>query len=377
MGRNRKIDLLFILNDLEDISLNRAVLTLIKKIDKSKFSICLISLSSKSSLYKLFHSVKKVELVRSHNIIDGIIKISKYFFSRNNIVVHTQTLRSDFAVFFSRLAAFFVRRHPVHVCVRRNYLFSEEKFRHRIKNMFYFLSCHLTDLNVCVANHLEEKLVSGLRVSRTKVITIVNGLDFKEKFSSSRSKKVKLIIFTGRLIPRKNVMILLQAMKNISPAWKCLIVGGGEDLVDLKNYCRISGIQNKVEFLGHKTDVAPYLSKSDIFVLPSLDEGLSWSLLEAMSRGLACVVSDVDGNVELIKNGYNGLIFKLQDGESGLTNCLRWLVADHKLRQKLGVNARKTVTENYAESAMITSYQNLYLKLANFDNATSPATEAR
>lgn len=369
--------LLFVVNDLEDISLNRAVLTLIRKIYKSKFRVCLISLSSRGSLSKFFHDLNEVELIFSGNIIEGLARVSKYFFSHASLVIHTQTLRADFTVFLSRLVAFFSHSSITHICVRRNYLFSKEKFWHRIKNLFYFLSCHLADLNVCVAQHLEKKLVSGLRVPQTQVITIVNGIDFKEKFPSNRSKRAQLIIFTGRLIPRKNVMTLLQAMKNISSAWKCLIVGDGENSVDLNNYCRISGIQDRVKFLGHKTNVVLYLSKADIFVLPSLDEGLSWSLLEAMSCGLACVVSDADGNVELINNGYNGLVFKLRDGAAGLAKCLRQLIADTKLRRRLGTNARKTVRENYSESAMITAYENLYLRLANFDRATSAVTPAR
>lgn len=370
-------NLLFVINDLEDISLNRAVLTLARKINKKKFNVWVISLSSCGGLDSSFKKLKKVEFLSCVNLVNGLFTTLSYLFSNHSCLIHTQTLRADLIVFLGRLVTAFSHHRIVHICVRRNYLFPKDKFWHRIKNLFYFLSCRLADLNVCVARHLENKLVSELKIPRNKVVTIANGVNIMRKFSKRYSRKIPLVIFTGRLIPRKNVTILLQAMKRISLSFRCLIIGDGEDLFDLKNYCQLSGIQNRIEFLGHKTDVAPYLSKSDIFVLPSWDEGLSWSLLEAMSYGLACIVSDVDGSVELIKNGYNGLIFKLREGEAGLANCLRRLVADHKLRQKLGVNARKTVTENYAESAMINSYQKLYLRMANFDRAVSAATVAR
>lgn len=375
--RTRPTNILFIVNDLTDISLNQACVTLASQLAKRSFSVRVVSLSGSGTLLNQFNQITVGSASVANNFLGGIIRVVKSIKEDHLDIIHTQTLRADYTAFLSRLMIVFSRRRVTHICVRRNYLFPKEKFRHKIKNLFYFLSCHLADLNICVARHLEEKLISDLRVPQAKVTTIANGVNFNRKLPPRQSTRTPLVIFTGRLIPRKNLKILVQALKNISLSFQCLIIGDGEDLLELKNYCQVSGIQDRVEFLGHKTDVAPYLSKSDIFVLPSLDEGLSWSLLEAMSCGLACVVSDADGNVELINNGYNGLVFKLRDGAAGLTKCLRQLIVDTKLRRRLSANAQKTVKENYSESAMITSYQNLYLRLANFDRATSAATAVR
>lgn len=382
----KKISTLFVVNDFEDISLNKSVLNLCRGLSRNEFWSTVISLSDHGQLLAEFRSIPFVTVYPSSNIFIGMIRIIRFLRFRHSItIIQTQTLRADYVVFISRLLLLLHHRRIIHLCVRRNYFFLDKNLWHKLKNISYLVSCHLARLNVCVAYHLEQKLINNLLVNPAKVTTIVNGVRTNYVRSNNvLTSKSKLglenspaLVFSGRLIRRKNVELLIESLAKVRFPCQCVIIGGGDEKTRLERLCAKYNVKNSVKFVGHIKNVGGYLATADIFVMPSIDEGLSWSVLEAMSHGLACVVSDADGNVELIKHGVNGLVFKINDGTEGLAKCLRQLIADPQLRRRLSTNARKTVKENYTESAMISSYQKLYLRLTNFDTTTSAVTPVR
>lgn len=108
--------------------------------------------------------------------------------------------------------------------------------------------------------------------------------------------------------------------------------------------------------------MAGQYARADIFVLPSLAEGMSNALLEAMACGLPCLASDISANAELIQDGVNGLLFPVGDARA-LAKRIELLLSDRALAQGLGDAARKTVEARYTFEHVTEAYQALYLKL--------------
>ena len=129
-----------------------------------------------------------------------------------------------------------------------------------------------------------------------------------------KKENIFTIVSTSRLIARKGINYLIDTFIDLNKKVnnvKLIIVGDGDLKNDLKNRVKKNGINDKVEFWGkvEKKDIIKVYQKSDVFVLSSLNEGMSNSLLEAMSCGLAIVATDVGGTNELVDEN-NGIIIK-------------------------------------------------------------------
>lgn len=119
----------------------------------------------------------------------------------------------------------------------------------------------------------------------------------------------KMVISVGELNTNKNNKVILKAMaemkKNNVHYFMC---GIGTLEEDLKSLAKSYGIENQVHFLGYRNDIKDLLQATDIFVMPSIREGLSRSLMEAMACGAPCIVSNIRGNSDLINNNVNGFL---------------------------------------------------------------------
>ena len=160
----------------------------------------------------------------------------------------------------------------------------------------------------------------------------------------------------------KGVFYLLHGLKalllEIDRA-RLIIVGTGPDEIPLKRLAEELGIQGRVDFRGRQENIQAILSETEIFVLPSLSEGMSNVLLEAMGCGLPIVATAVGGNRDLIRDGYNGILIPPQDS-MGLGAAVLELLTDVRLAESLGRAARKTVEEHYSMERIADDYVRLY-----------------
>jgi GalNAc-alpha-(1->4)-GalNAc-alpha-(1->3)-diNAcBac-PP-undecaprenol alpha-1,4-N-acetyl-D-galactosaminyltransferase len=154
-----------------------------------------------------------------------------------------------------------------------------------------------------------------------------------------------MILNVGRLVPQKGQDILLDAFSQISadaPDWKLVIIGEGPEGNALRSRAATLGITDRVTFIG-RTDPWPHYARAAIFALPSLYEGTSNALLEAMSMGIPTVVSRTSGSSStLIEDGTNGVMTATNDA-TALATALKSLVDDPDLRQQLGQAAAAKV----------------------------------
>jgi len=164
------------------------------------------------------------------------------------------------------------------------------------------------------------------------------------------------------LRPEKGLLTLIDGFSQVrdaAPGLKLIIVGDGPMLGPLEQRARQQGLGQQCVFQPGVADVREWLREIDIFVLPSLSEALSNSLLEAMASGCTMIASRVGGNPELVRDGKTGLLFTAGDAED-LARCLRSLIGSKPLREQLRENSLRFVRENFHKGASVGRMQELY-----------------
>lgn len=235
------------------------------------------------------------------------------------------------------------------------------------------------DKFVVVNNKSKEELLS-LGIPQAKIEYLPNGVFVSEEGIFNKEEKIrkrkllkldyeKIVIFTGRITQEKNLSILLYAWKDVVKKYKnvhLIILGEGgkerstiEDTFSLRKTLNLEG---NVHLCGRVDNVSDYLAASDIFVLPSISEGLSNSLLEAMSKGLGIVASNNDGNRQVIKHGENGILIDANKKEE-ISSALLKLLEDEQLSLNLGKNAYRLIKNNFDIENIARNYKELYLRL--------------
>jgi len=172
------------------------------------------------------------------------------------------------------------------------------------------------------------------------------------------------IVFMGRLHPQKGIDTLLKALGRLAQErpdlpWQLLMAGTGPLKDELQVMAYRFEIDQRVVFLGHLDRVDALLDACDCFVLPSLSEGMSNALLEAMACGLPCIATDIPGNNSLIQHQRNGLLVPPND-EQALAEAIVAVTGSEELRQSLGQEALKTVEGKYSLSRVAQQYAALY-----------------
>jgi len=181
----------------------------------------------------------------------------------------------------------------------------------------------------------------------------------------------------GRMIPLKDFETLLKAseiMAKDTPKLYILLVGSGPELSRLRNYAADSPrLTGRAIFPGAVDNVAHMLNAMDIFVLPSLMEGMSNTLLEAMAVGLPVLATRVGGNPEIIADGECGYLFTPREVPE-LVGQLKTLLQNVRRRSDFGRSARERALQHFSLEQMLQRYRDLYINLAMQHGAVTAAT---
>jgi glycosyltransferase involved in cell wall biosynthesis len=268
------------------------------------------------------------------------------------------------------LAALLTRRSgiPFHVCSRHG---AREPFtgwqrykQHLIQAMDRLVIRYSTDRVVSVSEELRTQLTRYLPTD--KVVTIYNGVDAGSVFSPLSVSEAKqrlgipagcwVVGTAGRLDPIKRLDIFLAAAQEIAvsqPKARFVIAGEGKEESSLRALARRLGVQDRVLFLGHRTDVYDVLRAMDIFVLCSDHEGLPMSLLETLYLGVPVVARPVGGVAEVIQDGVSGVWVQSSEPSALAAACLQLFDDDARriflARAGTGVIARKFTADRTAD----------------------------
>jgi sugar transferase (PEP-CTERM/EpsH1 system associated) len=230
---------------------------------------------------------------------------------------------------------------------------------------------------ITVSKDLEDYLIRRVGISASRISQIYNGVD-TERFSPTQTKPAGLlppnflgnshvVIGTvGRIQPVKDQATLIRAFAellrtspDIAQQARLAIVGDGPLLGALRDLVRSLGLSDLTWLPGARTDIPDVLRTFDVFVLPSLAEGISNTILEAMSSGVPVVATAVGGNIELVQDGRWGRLFKVGDVTT-LAQILGEYVVNPSLRAAHANTARQVAVERFGLGAMTENYQALY-----------------
>jgi glycosyltransferase involved in cell wall biosynthesis len=229
-------------------------------------------------------------------------------------------------------------------------------------------------VNISVSQSVHEtgkKYFSGYQS-----VIIPNGIN-QQKFNPSRSlkdirselgipKDALLILFLARFTVQKQPLTMINAFKKAAAQNKqlCLLmVGDGELKREADALVAQSGLTDRIFMQSFRQDVPDILAAADIYVLPSLWEGLPLGLLEAMAMGKAVIASKADGTREVIEHNSNGIMVNVDNLEEEVSNAVLLLAGDAGLRKQLGEQARATVTSGFSAAGMTRQVEEIYKNL--------------
>lgn len=222
------------------------------------------------------------------------------------------------------------------------------------------LASRFVDHFVCVSEDAARRTIQH-GVSANRVRTIWNGIDI-DHFAFVGPSLRGPIVTVARLSPEKGIDQLIRAAAlaiRETPVLRVEIAGDGPCRADLQCLARQLGVAEHVRFLGQVQDVAGLLARASVFVLPSVSEGVSLTLLEAMARGLPVVATRVGGNVEVVVEGRTGNLVPAQDARA-LADAMQRLWLNPELARDMGMEGRRRVEQYFDIRRVVADYEALY-----------------
>jgi len=229
------------------------------------------------------------------------------------------------------------------------------------------------DKVIAISHQVKEHLVVDFKLAENKITVINNGIDMARFRAPSAScflpDKAGLGLGAGpvvgiiaRLSDVKGHKYLIEAMKTVLeefPSAGLLVVGSGRTQEELLRQVSSLGIDRKVFFVPEIRDTVNTLALMDVFVMPSLQEGLGLALMEAMAQGLAVIGSNVGGIKTLIQDGISGLLVEPADSR-GLAKAILTLLNDPVKRASLGKQAQVFIRQNFSQEKMVCETEEEY-----------------
>lgn len=288
-------------------------------------------------------------------------RMARWLCEHQVMVVHGHGFKSDFfGLLASRISGCKMMTTPHGWSVEKDWkLQMYEQFD---RKLFRFMDV------VCP---LSPELANGLRNDTlpSKVRLISNGVDIDEVREAQKADvdggNDFVVGFIGRLVPLKNVETLLNAMQLVQswrPQVRLKIVGAGPERVVLEQRAKDLGIGNQVDFLGFRDDAVALLKTFNLFVLPSLSEGIPRCVMEAMAAGVPVVASDIPGNRNLIKPNETGMLFPCWDSK-GLATTVAYLMDHPQETTKMAECASRLVEKIFSNRTMAREYTKIYQSL--------------
>lgn len=299
----------------------------------------------------------------------GLLRLARFLRPAGYTVVHTHTSKAGFVGrLAAKLAGVPVVLHTVH-----GFAFHEQSppLTIQVYAALERLAAHAADCVVTVSE-FHRGWAQRLGIGNPgKVVAIPNGIS-RERVQSTCSRELMrarldvgrdeyVILASGRLAPQKGLEYLLQAVPMFRPLLgrvpKVLLAGDGPARADLETLAVDLGIAPQVRFLGFRSDIGDLLEAADLVVLPSLREGLSIALLEAMAARKPIVTTAIGSNLEVTQQGAAALVVPPKDSRA-LAEAIVLLATTPKEADRLAQAAYVRYSANYREDRM----QNAYLE---------------
>jgi glycosyltransferase involved in cell wall biosynthesis len=250
--------------------------------------------------------------------------------------------------------------------------------RRRKHSLAYPIVNRVFDKVLSVSDQVRNFAIEQEKLPGAKIETLYNGIDIAEtdslaqayearrSFSIPQGSPVVTLVANVRRVKGIDVLVRAAAILVAHlPQIRFVIAGKVLEEATMKDLFRLISdlkLDNNFLFLGAIENPHPLLAESDVFVLPSRNEGFSNALIEAMAAGLPCIATRVGGNAEALQEGVNGFLIDSEDHET-LAERLLQVLRDPQAARRMGRRARETAVERFSMSAMVDRLMDIYDEL--------------
>jgi glycosyltransferase involved in cell wall biosynthesis len=367
------VNILHVISKLPVGGVENQLSMILRKYDKKKFCPFVCSLSDKGEIGKEIEDYG-IEVIPLHKlkhrfdwtIVKDIYNLIK---ERDIKIVRTHQYHANL---YGRLSAL-LAKVPCIVASVHNVYTIDRKLHRRMINRFL---ARFTDKIVAVSEIVKKDILKYDGLREDKVTVIYNGIDtdrllnkdgnvIRSEFNISSDVPVTGTI--GRLTLQKGQKYLIEAVSIIKekfPKIMLLIVGDGPMKDELQNYAKALGLNEHVIFTGSRRDVPTFLAAMDIFVLPSLWEGLPNALLEAMASGKSIIATDIPPVREAINSEKEGILVPARNS-SAIASSIEFLLVNKTFAVIFGNNAQERAYSDFNITTTVDKYTNLYEDILN------------
>lgn len=381
---NAPLHVLCVLHSLGMGGMENGVVNLLNRADPDRFRFTLALLEKpRAMLDRVERPGVDVVSIRRRWGNDPLVPAQLYALCRRirPDVVHTRAFSAIEGLPAARLAGV---RGVVHSEHGRDV---DEAHRMKPRRAFWRGQMYrFADRVVTVSEELRASILSEVRVQPGKVRCIANGVDLR-RFDGRRSRErirrelgipaeARVVGTVGRHDPVKDYPTLLRAFAAVAsnaPDARLVFCGDGPVNGDLRRLAAELRIADRTVFTGFRDDVPDVLSAMDVFALPSVTEGMSNAVLEAMASRLPTVATRVGGNGELVIHGVTGTLVPCTAPER-FADALAPLVADPAASVRMGAAARRRAEERFSLDGMVRAYESMYEAVGRRQPALAPAS---
>jgi glycosyltransferase involved in cell wall biosynthesis len=372
----KKISVMHLINSYSLAGAEKLVFDLVREIDKEKFDVSVCSIGNlKDNIEETLCKNLRQNGVQTFVLgkppqrrrLEAVLKLRKMLQDHHITILHTHCQSPDL---YGKLSA---------VLARTPIVFST------IHNVAGYHAIHESILKkvttgyIAISETVKQYASSGLRIPSANIEVIYNGIDTRKFTSITADKNTllralgipagrKIVTAIGTCQERKGHNYLIEAAGKVVehfPDAHFLIVGDTSADPDFTARIRQQiihkNLQDVISLTGKRTEIPEVLSVSDVFVLPSLWEGLPISLLEAMASGVPAVVTNVGSNAEVVTDGINGFIVPPKNSVL-LAQRIEELLANPQKANTFAAEGQKKVKESFGMAQLVRKHEELYVK---------------
>jgi glycosyltransferase involved in cell wall biosynthesis len=349
------------------------LLSLVENLDKSIFEPVVLSFTPGPMIDRLKEMGIQTHVIYTEKPFDmSKWKQVKTFVENENIqLVHAHGTRANSNVYWAAKKLNLPLVYTIH-----GWSFHDDQnpIVKKIRVMGEKVLTRKSDINISVA---ASNQATGKQYFKDFESVVINNGINQQKFNPEKVlKNVReelhipaadpLVVFVARFIHQKQPLVLIKAFAKAAQqltSLKLLLVGDGDQKEEALQLVKTLGIEQQVVFQQFRQDVPDVLAAGDIYVLPSLWEGLPIALLEAMAMGKAIIATAADGTREVIQHNSNGILLPMENVEENLAAAIVDLANDAAKRKILGDAARATISERFSADKMTREIEKIYLRL--------------
>jgi glycosyltransferase involved in cell wall biosynthesis len=372
---SERFSILHLLNGFGDSSISRIVYRIIENLAGEEYDWHVGGLGGTGTMRASFEDLgaRTVDFsLRAGSRRWAWQRIRRYAIDHEIKLVHTHTPRT---ILQAALAA---RSLPdvVHVATKHLLTAPQDRAGGGILAALDRLFLYLPDRLVPVSETMAQQILVQPGMDPGRITAIRNAIPIDPYHAPGKREACRqaleippdalVIGFLGRMDPVKRIDLLLQAHRQALlgfPNARLLLIGEGSRRSEWQGLCSQLGISDTVIWTGFRTDVAELLSAMDIYVQPSVNEGLSLSILEAMAAGKPVIATEVGGAREVITDQVTGRLVPPGSFEA-IRDAIVDLLANAEKRRSLGQAARAHVARAFGVQRMVSAYGDLYARLA-------------